>query len=251
MRPLLTDPRPRNPDRVSQGKTLMTESDWNSCTDPKQMLEFVRTTEQATDRKQRLFALASIRRVSHLFVEKGSQAGVEVLERFADGKEHEGERRQAANDARNAYYEAEHAGDEARLCAGIGLYRCLVAGSVAIATTEAHLWALRAAHAVGQAEELLQCQLLRDLFGPMSFGQVGIDPSWLLWNNGIVFRLAQDTYEQRALPSGYLDGTRLAVLSDALEKAGCDNEEILSHLRQRGVVHVRGCWVVDLLLAKA
>jgi hypothetical protein len=39
-------------------------------------------------------------------------------------------------------------------------------------------------------------------------------------------------------------------LGDALEEAGCSDEEILAHLRGPGP-HVRGCWVVDLLLNKA
>ena len=42
---------------------------------------------------------------------------------------------------------------------------------------------------------------------------------------------------------------RLAVLFDALEEAGCDDAEILNHLRSPGP-HVRGCWAVDLLLGK-
>jgi hypothetical protein len=42
---------------------------------------------------------------------------------------------------------------------------------------------------------------------------------------------------------------RLPILADALEEAGCDNADILSHCRDSGV-HVRGCWVVDLILGK-
>jgi hypothetical protein len=56
-------------------------------------------------------------------------------------------------------------------------------------------------------------------------------------------------YQERELPSGHLDVTRLAVLADALEDAGCDNGDILQHCRGDGP-HVRGCWVVDLLLGK-
>jgi hypothetical protein len=40
-----------------------------------------------------------------------------------------------------------------------------------------------------------------------------------------------------------------AILADALEEAGCTDAAILSHLRGPGP-HVRGCWVVDLLLGK-
>jgi predicted DNA-binding WGR domain protein len=64
-----------------------------------------------------------------------------------------------------------------------------------------------------------------------------------------VLALAQAAYEERIMPSGELDPARLAVLSDALEEAGCDNPDILAHLRSLGP-HVRGCWVVDLLLGK-
>ena len=39
----------------------------------------------------------------------------------------------------------------------------------------------------------------------------------------------------------------MPILADALEEAGCANEEILGHLRGPGP-HTRGCWVVDLLL---
>jgi hypothetical protein len=61
--------------------------------------------------------------------------------------------------------------------------------------------------------------------------------------------MAQTAYDERILPAGTLDPDRLAVLADALEDAGCDNADILSHLRGPGP-HVRGCWVVDLLLGK-
>ena len=41
----------------------------------------------------------------------------------------------------------------------------------------------------------------------------------------------------------------LPILADALEEASCDNADILGHCRQSGD-HVRGCWVLDLLLGK-
>jgi hypothetical protein len=42
----------------------------------------------------------------------------------------------------------------------------------------------------------------------------------------------------------------MPILADALEEAGCDNVDILAHCRGGGE-HVRGCWVVDLLLGKS
>lgn len=90
--------------------------------------------------------------------------------------------------------------------------------------------------------------LLRDIFGN-PFRPVTIDPVWRTWNNGTVVKLSQAIYDERELPSGHLDAGRLAILADALEDAGCTNTDILDHCRSPGL-HVRGCWVVDLLLGK-
>jgi hypothetical protein len=52
------------------------------------------------------------------------------------------------------------------------------------------------------------------------------------------------------LNKGELDPSRLAVLADALEDAGCpQNHEVLLHLRGPGP-HVRGCFAVDLLTGR-
>ena len=41
----------------------------------------------------------------------------------------------------------------------------------------------------------------------------------------------------------------MPILGDALQDAGCHDEDMLTHCRGDGP-HVRGCWVVDLLLGK-
>src|SRR5262249_758953 len=97
----------------------------------------------------------------------------------------------------------------------------------------------------GTAEHPGQCHLLRDIFGN-PFHPVSVNPGWL---TPTVTTLAAATYEERSLPSGELDTARLAVLADALEEVGCDNPEMLSHLRSPGP-HVRGCWAEDLALQK-
>ena len=74
-------------------------------------------------------------------------------------------------------------------------------------------------------------------------------PGVLAWKEGTVENLARTAYDERSLPAGYLDTDRLAVLADALEDAGCDNADIISHLRGPGP-HVRGCWALDLVLDK-
>ena len=45
------------------------------------------------------------------------------------------------------------------------------------------------------------------------------------------------------------DRNRMPILADALQDAGCDNEEILNHCRGTGP-HFRGCWVVDLMTGR-
>ena len=87
----------------------------------------------------------------------------------------------------------------------------------------------------------LRCDLLREIFGN-PFRPVALDSSWLAWNDGTIPELAQSIYDQRAFD-------RLPALADALEVAGCTNADILNHCHSEGP-HVRGCWVVDLLLGK-
>ena len=69
----------------------------------------------------------------------------------------------------------------------------------------------------------------------------------LTFEDVTIRKLAESIYDDRELPSGHLNN--LPILADALEDAGCDNHDILSHCRGPGP-HVRGCWVVDLILGK-
>jgi hypothetical protein len=52
------------------------------------------------------------------------------------------------------------------------------------------------------------------------------------------------------MPAGTLDAGRLGVLADALLDAGCDDEEMVRHLREPGP-HVRGCWAVNVIPGKS
>jgi hypothetical protein len=87
-----------------------------------------------------------------------------------------------------------------------------------------------------------QCDLLRDVLGN-PFRLARINQACLTWNDGTIPKLAQGIYDDRAFD-------RLPILADALEDAGCDNADILAHCRGPGP-HVRGCWVVDLILGKS
>jgi len=66
---------------------------------------------------------------------------------------------------------------------------------------------------------------------------------WLRWNHGTIPALARTAYEEHAFEEV------MPILADALEDAGCANLDILRHCRG-DAPHVRGCWVLDLLLGK-
>jgi hypothetical protein len=81
---------------------------------------------------------------------------------------------------------------------------------------------------------------LRDIFGN-PFRPVTFDPEW---RTTTALALATGIYDERAFD-------RLPILADALQDAGCDNDDILTHLRDTTTPHVRGCWALDLVLGKS
>ncbi|MBA4192544.1 MAG: hypothetical protein C0467_31640 [Planctomycetaceae bacterium] len=82
-------------------------------------------------------------------------------------------------------------------------------------------------------------QRVRDVFGN-PFSLLTADAAWL---TSTVLALAAGIYESR-------DFSAMPILADALQEAGCGNDDILTHCRDANGVHVRGCWVVDLILGK-
>jgi hypothetical protein len=80
---------------------------------------------------------------------------------------------------------------------------------------------------------------LRDVLGN-PFRSVIFSPAW---GTPTVTSLAHQMYESR-------DFSPMPILADALEDAGCDHPDVLAHCRGAGP-HVRGCWVVDLVLGKS
>ncbi|HTU92960.1 MAG TPA: hypothetical protein VMF69_22960 [Gemmataceae bacterium] len=83
--------------------------------------------------------------------------------------------------------------------------------------------------------------ILRDIMGN-PFRPASLASSWLTWHSGLIVSMARQIYELRIFDD-------MLILADALEEAGCTNADILNHCRQPGE-HVRGCWVIDLLLGK-
>jgi hypothetical protein len=265
----------------------MTEAEWLAATDPTPMLEFLRG--KASDRKLRLFAVACCRRIWGLCPEATSRTSIEVAELFADGMADDGKLYDAHADASRyaegvfeavyppdwpedmGYWLFEVGGDaaaaaNAAACASsshpIGSsasdYIALGLTPQPAGTCSTHSYASQAlAHsvsplrvesvnwhdtperrAVKAGEARAQAALVGDIFGN-PFRPVTPDPSWL---TPTVLALAGGIYADRAFD-------RLPILADALQDAGCDNADVLDHCRGPGP-HVRGCWVVDLVLGK-
>jgi hypothetical protein len=225
----------------------VTEVEWLNCTDPHPMLEFVRG--KVSNRKLRLFACACCRSIWRFMTDDRSRNAVEVAERMADGLATNAERRAAAL----AAGAVELGKGGAAACAvAVSAYHAaerssLNAASIFGAAVSAKLHrprrtdnsAYRSAESTAsEKERARQIPLVREIFGN-PFHLVSIDTSWLTPD---VVRLAQDIYDERA-------SSHLPKLADALEGAGCKNKDILQHCRQPGE-HVRGCWVLDLILGK-
>ena len=232
----------------------MTEQEWLACTRPGPLLRFLAGTsserKQVSERKLRLFAVGCCRMIWHLFRDKRSRRAVQIAERFADGN--------ATPDTLVA------ARQSAQAASGLDGGAALMA-----AYPDAHEAAVyTGSHALGHQFTLTSCSssrtawvnaeaesdkkqatLFRCIFGnpfhplPPKRGRKKWEEefhTWLAWNRGRLVRLAEQIYKERAF-------NRLPTLADALEESGCQEAALLAHCRGPGP-HVRGCWVVDLLL---
>jgi hypothetical protein len=215
----------------------MTEQEWLTCDDPQPMLAHF--DENMSRRKARLLACACCRKMWTSLNDSNREL-ILTAERYVDGQAKKGE-----------------------LPAGFKQFRRLGAAEQAVALTayrHASLNTLMSAiheavreiarHGRGAhfgealvAERAALAVLIRDIFGPLPFRPVAIDPAWLRWNHGTVPAIARRIYDERAFHD-------LPILADALEDAGCTDADLLAHCRCGGG-HVRGCWALDLLLSRA
>jgi hypothetical protein len=92
----------------------------------------------------------------------------------------------------------------------------------------------------GITEAPAQAAILRDIFGN-PFRPVNFVPDW---RTTTTVALAKQMYDSR-------DFGAMPILADALQDAGCDSDDALTHCRDAKGIHVRGCWVVDLVLGKS
>ena len=208
----------------------MTEAEWLAATDPISMLEFL--DSKASERKLRLFGCAYSRQMWDLLTEECFRDAIRIAEQFADGRVGKKELAAIKKLSGAALERCGLAGVTGpRYCAIGSAWSCTRNPETAATYP---LWVF-----TEQAERISQVAVCRDIFGN-PFRPVAVDPSWL---TSEVRTLAEGIYEDRAFD-------RLPILADALQEAGCDNEDILNHSRSDGP-HVRGCWVVDLVLGKA
>lgn len=232
---------------------LITEAEWFSCTEPAPMLKFVHG--RVSDRKLRLFASACCRRIEHQILDERVREALQVAEGYFDGLQPYEQALKACMTVSAVAMEEWEGLPQGRRT-GAWTARAVsdiwggrfdsVAFWVAYAAADfvdptgsdcpSKSWIQ------ARFEELrIQCELARDIFGN-PFQASTIDSCWLRWNDGTVPKIAQSIYDDRGFEN-------MPILADALEDAGCDNEDILCHCRESRE-HVRGCWVIDLLLQK-
>jgi hypothetical protein len=212
----------------------MTEPEWLDATDWIDLLPRVRWKKNK-NRKLRLFSAACCRRIAHLFEDPRADEALRVSEQFADDETSGEQLREAQTEVLIAVREAvaEH-GPHTLAWARDAVWRT---------TRRKSVWegAESCQRALNHPPEELTAQvaLFRDIFGN-PFRRMELNPSWLTSD---VTALAAGIYADRAFD-------RMPILADALQDGGCDDELVLAHCRDTDQIHVRGCWVVDVILGK-
>jgi hypothetical protein len=247
----------------------MTEAEWLAGADPLPLVNEV--AERAGDRRLRLLVVACARRAWHLFEVGSYREMIEMAERYCDGAVAGEVMGRTRIEARAAYdrametiqpvnairmlvpYEmaevafvacAEPGTLTERIATFAGRYRrgshYVMRGVDAVAKAASYVATSEGERnpniAAQSAEWAEQADLARDIFGN-PFRPVAIEPSW---RTSAVVTLARQMYESR-------DFTPMPIVSDALLDAGCDHSDVIAHCRSDRP-HVRGCWLVDLLL---
>jgi hypothetical protein len=214
----------------------VTEAEWLVCTDPTPMLEFVEVT--TSKRKLRLVTVAAARSAWSRIPEEVRPA-VEAAERCADG--------QADPAELHRYRPGSHGHllpgrgwSELREEDRIQTYGLVQALSTCcprdrLAELSRRMFWMGAATRSG----VPLSSILREVLGN-PFRRIVPPAGWCAMST---LATAKAIYADRAYD-------RLPILADALEDAGCDNADLLTHLRGDGP-HVRGCWAVDLILGNS
>ncbi|MDY3558908.1 hypothetical protein R5W23_006084 [Gemmata sp. JC673] len=222
----------------------MTEQEWLTCTSPTPMLAFLQG--KVSSRKLRLLAVAYCRQILPDFAHWELVDGLKQIEAVADQLLDPTALITVAQKA-EAHLYPEMPPEQRLVCQCVtfaSYFDELADDSGAFGVDDPDRSALPAAIrcssavSVGMVGERGHSGYIRCVFGN-PFCPVAADPAWLTSN---VVALATGIYTDHAFD-------RMPILADALQDAGCDNADILTHCRNEAQ-HVRGCWVVDLLLGK-
>jgi hypothetical protein len=214
----------------------MTEHEWLTATDPEPMWPFFR--DDVSDRKLRLLAVAWSREIVTKAGEPKAMRAVEASEQFADGNLSEDELGLAHDNVRELWNHAHQVGEVNHTFPRYVRFAAAYQVSRPRARKVLQEIGLLLRESDGLVSNEYQVQATRDILGN-PFRPVAIGPAW---RTSTVVALARGIYDEKAFD-------RMPILADALQDAGCDNDDVLSHCRGGGP-HVRGCWVVDLLLGK-
>jgi hypothetical protein len=236
----------------------MTEAEW-LCSDSLSSL-YDEATLRFSDRRLRRIACAVVRYL-WLHLEESGRTLVEVAERFADRRASHRELEKAWEPANTAFdrradplRDPRHSQQPPAPPPDLDEYPGTLALFLACCLSATYLhdfWysiltafdCVSSWYGLKTLEQPLQvaaCDILRDVVPCPSLPAPMVDPAWLAWNRGLVRAMAEEIYSGRHFE-------QMPILADALEEAGCTDRMILQHCRQPRV-HVRGCWLLDLLL---
>jgi hypothetical protein len=195
-------------------------------------------TQSGRERKLRLLAAAWLRLFGGTTAGPVFEQTIDAIERYADGTGTKAALKRARQGLRAVRYALpESTGTDPKHWVPLWLAE--------VAATE------RAIHSFAEEiQRLMEFGSISDEFCPylidVSQCVVGQFPSPvqfdMRWRGTNTTEIARAIYDDRAFD-------RLPILADALLDAGCEVPEILDHCRSSGP-HVRGCWVVDLVLGK-
>ncbi|VTS03599.1 Uncharacterized protein OS=Sorangium cellulosum (strain So ce56) GN=sce5710 PE=4 SV=1 [Gemmata massiliana] len=206
----------------------MTEGEWLGDTVPNPAGMLVHLRKCVPDRKLRLVACACCRRNRLFMTQCGADALVRATEQWAEGTADRG----TVVEAFGALKLAPSAHE---------LTRRSVSMEHGFCSGDAFTSAMYTVHWAMDEEPATQrwlADLIRDAFG----NPFRPAPFYSSWRSSTAVALASQMYESR-------DFGAMPILADALQDAGCDSADVLDHCRGSGP-HVRGCWVVDLVLGK-
>jgi hypothetical protein len=212
-----------------------TSPNWDTATEPSEILgALVETGHSPSQRKLALAAMAFVKRMGWLIHSSLTLQGLRLVELGAEGQVEDEEVSHFIEDVVESsslgvfhgYLNLAHIGQQILWPTNL---------SPIEATDQ---FAAEVRRIMGGGERLAQCEIIRCVFAN-PFRPVAFHPRW---RTADVVGVARGIYEDRAFD-------RLPLLADALMDAGCADDQVPSHCRSDGP-HVRGCWVVDLVLGK-